>query len=142
MEFEITAPLFKSIPPLFAKLMPTLADLQADVRLRVALWATFLPRLPHGLLLCHGHFGGAGCSKSHEPGLIGLLDRALGVNAAQRVRGLSAHGANVLRRRRQNNDRLFAHGAPQNVRVRLPLHLPATRLRRARSQLSKIGREV
>jgi hypothetical protein len=65
MDFEDTAPLFEAIPPLFAKLMPALADLKADMGLGVALGATFLPRLPHGLLLRHRHFGGAGSPKSH-----------------------------------------------------------------------------
>ena len=145
MDFEDTLSCHCSnaTSPLFAKLVPALADLKTDVGLRVALGATFLPRLADGLLLRHGHLGcPEGSLKSHQSGLISLLNRTLGMNASQRIRRLSANGANVLRRRRQNNDRLFAHGAPQNVSVRLPLQLLAKRLRRAHLQLSKIGREV
>ncbi len=100
MEFEITAPLFKTNPLLFAKLMAALTNFEADVRLRVALRAAFLPRLAHRLLLRHRHLGGASSSKSNKPRLIGLLNGTLGMNASQRVCRLSANGANVLRRRR------------------------------------------
>jgi hypothetical protein len=82
MVFEDTAPPLKTTLPLLPELMPTLANLKADVRLRVALRATLLPRLADGLLLCHRHLGRAGRAKSHEPGLIGLLNRALGVNTS------------------------------------------------------------
>src|SRR3954464_13164848 len=100
MDFEGTAPRPETIRPLFAELVPALTDLEADMRLRITFGTALLPRLPYRLLLFHWYLCGSARSKTNKPRFIGLLNCALGMNAAQRIRRLPADGANVFRRRR------------------------------------------
>jgi hypothetical protein len=73
--------LFLSLRPLLAECVSAFADLQARMRLSAACGAFLLPALASRLLDLW--FGRSRGSEANEPRLIGLLNGALGMNAAQ-----------------------------------------------------------
>lgn len=86
------------------------ANLAVHVGLQTTLGAFFLPRVS-GRLLDLG-FGGFRGAHLLEAWLIGLFERALRVNATQRIRRGAANRADLLGLRRHEDYGLFAaHGA-------------------------------
>src|SRR5438105_9119932 len=91
--------------------MAARANFAATVRLGAAHWAAFFPLLLHRLF--RFRFGNFRGTQANDPGFVGLLNRALGMDAAQRVRRLTTDGTEMFWRRRDNDDRFFAtHNAP------------------------------
>ena len=104
-----------------AEFMAAFAQVAPRVNLRAALRAALLPilRVLNGGLLLAGfdRFRGP---QADDPRFVGLLHRALRVDAAQRISRFAADRAEVFRRWRNDDDGLFAtHGFPI-VEVSLP----------------------
>lgn len=95
-----------------AEAVSAFASFATRVQLDSALRAFLLPSLSNRFLdLCFCYFRG---TNSDHPRFIGLLHGALGMDSADRVRGLTANGTDILRWRGDHDYGLFAtHVAPQ-----------------------------
>ena len=85
-----SAQLASRLRRLLAETVSAFAELEAHMRLGATLWAFLLPGLASGFLDLW--FGGSRDSEATNPGLVCLLDRALGMDATQRIRRFSANG--------------------------------------------------
>ena len=92
--------------------MSTFARFATRMQLGSAFRTFLLPNLSYRLLdFCFCNSRG---TNPNHPRFIGLLHGALGMDAADRIRGLAADGTDILRRRWDNNYGLFAtHVAPK-----------------------------
>ena len=81
---------------LLNEVVPALAILAAHMRLGAALRTTLLPALLHGLL--DFGFSGLNGAELDQPRLVSLLNRALRMDAAERVSRLATDRAKILRR--------------------------------------------
>ena len=81
---------------LLNEVVTALAILAADMRLGAAFRAALLPALLHGLL--DFRFRGLNGAEFYQPRLVGLLDCALRMDAAERVGRLATDRAKILRR--------------------------------------------
>jgi hypothetical protein len=81
---------------LLNEIVPALAIFAAHMGLGAAFRATLLPALLHGLF--DFRLRGLNGAEFYQPRLVGLLDCALRMDAAERVGRLAADRAKILRR--------------------------------------------